>query len=167
MRETRRIRGDYELGVEDFRQRAVFADEIGRFAYAVDLHPTTLEETAACNHAFERLRLAPGESYGIPYRILTPVGLRNVLSAGRCVSADRAVLGSLRVMPGAFLTGQAAGVAAAMVAGDDGDVHALAVPELQRRLHALGAWLPNRGTAAPPATGNDEAIALAATGTER
>ena len=143
VRETRRIRGDYELTVDDFRARASFADEIGRFAYAVDLHPTTLDESDECERTFERLRLAPGESYGVPYRVLTPRGLRNVLAAGRCVSADRAVLGSLRVMPGAFLTGQAAGVAAAMAARDGSDVHALDVVELRRRLHALGAWLPS------------------------
>jgi hypothetical protein len=143
VRETRRIRGDYELCVDDFRRRAVFADEIGRFAYAVDLHPTTLDDSEACERTFERLRLAPGESYGVPYRVLTPQGLRNVLAAGRCVSADRAVLGSLRVMPGAFLTGQAAGVAAAMAARDGSDVHTLNVAELRRRLQALGAWLPS------------------------
>lgn len=165
IRETRRIRGDYELTVADYRARAVFADEIGRFSYAVDLHPTTLEETDACHRTFERLRLAPGESYGIPFRVLTPVGLRNVLSAGRCVSADRAVLGSLRVIPGAFITGQAAGTAAAMVAADGGDAHALPVAALQERLAALGAWLPNRGRT-PPVPGNATAAELAGAGQE-
>ena len=36
------------------------------------------------------MRLGKGESYGIPYRILTPLGLDNVLVAGRCVSTDKA-----------------------------------------------------------------------------
>lgn len=150
IRETRRIRGAYELSVEDFRRRAVFADEIGRFAYAVDLHPTTLDESEECHRTFERLRMGPGESYGIPFRILQPVGLANVLCAGRCVSADRAVLGSLRVMPGSFLTGQAAGVGAALAA-DGTDIHDLDPAAVRRRLRALGAWLPETAPDIPVA----------------
>jgi hypothetical protein len=163
VRETRRIGGDYELCVDDFRRRAVFDDEIGRYAYAVDLHPVDLDDSEECHQTFERLRLAPGESYGIPYRCLTPRTLSNVLVAGRCLSADRAVQGSLRVMPGCYITGQAAGVAAAMVATGQGDAHTVEVRELQRRLKKLGAYLPNldkpvpaplatSATAAAPAT---------------
>jgi hypothetical protein len=63
--------------------------------------------------------------------------------AGRCVSTDQLVHGSLRVMPGCFITGQAAGVAAAMCANDAKSVRAADVKELQRRLKALGAYLPN------------------------
>ncbi|MBN8524952.1 MAG: FAD-dependent oxidoreductase [Planctomycetes bacterium] len=149
IRETRRIVGDYELVLDDFLGKAVFPDEIGRYCYPVDVHASTIEEAVTpTNDHFERLRLKPGESYGIPYRVLTPRGLANVLAAGRCVSADRMVLGSLRVMPGCYITGQAAGAAAAMTAAGGGDVHALAVPELQRRLAAMGAWLPNRNAVA-------------------
>lgn len=143
VRETRRITGDYQLTVDDFLAKAVFDDEIGRYCYPVDVHASTIEEAVTpTNDHFERLRLRPGESYGIPFRILTPRGLRNVLSAGRCVSADRLVLGSLRVMPGCYITGQAAGVGAALAAGGT-DVHQLPVRTVQRRLQALGCHLPN------------------------
>lgn len=40
VRETRRISGDYVLSVDDFKRRAVFDDEIGRYCFPVDLHPT-------------------------------------------------------------------------------------------------------------------------------
>jgi len=151
IRETRRIGGDYELTLDDFLARAVFADEIGRYCYPVDVHASTIEDAQDPNNDdFERLRLKPGESYGIPYRILTPRGLRNVLAAGRCVSADRMVLGSLRVMPGCYITGQAAGVAAAMSAGGT-DAPTLPVDDLLERLHRLGAYLPNRGGGRPAA----------------
>jgi ribulose 1,5-bisphosphate synthetase/thiazole synthase len=144
VRETRRITGDYELAIADFLRQAVFDDEIGRYCYPVDVHASTIEEAVTpTNNDFERLRLKPGESYGVPFRILTPHGLKNVLTAGRCVSADRMVLGSLRVMPGCYITGQAAGTAAAMVASSGSDVHALPVRDLQRRLVAMGAYLPN------------------------
>jgi len=91
----------------------------------------------------EVLRYKKGESYGIPYRILTPRKLENVLVAGRCVSADHMVHGSIRVMPGCFITGQAAGIAAAMSAQQNISTHRVDVEDLQRRLKAYGAYLPN------------------------
>jgi len=62
--------------------------------------------------------------------------------AGRCISAAREMLASVRVMPCCFVTGQAAGVAAAMAAAG-GDTRALAAAELRRRLRRLGAYLPD------------------------
>ncbi len=72
-----------------------------------------------------------------------PRKLANVLVAGRCVSTDRYMQSSIRVMPGCFITGQAIGVAAAMAAQKGCDTRAVPVPELQQRLKALGAYLPN------------------------
>jgi hypothetical protein len=116
VRETRRIVGEYVLNFEDYRSRASFEDEIGRFAYPVDIHSATTDP-AAQKHVEEELRattLGRGESYGIPYRSLVVQGLANLLVAGRCMSADRAVQSSIRVMPGCFITGQAAGVGGAL-----------------------------------------------------
>lgn len=145
LRETRRIVGDYVLNLEDFKTRAVFEDEIGRYNYPVDIHASTpnVEDFAQFEEEFATLRYKDGESYGIPYRILTPQGLDNVLVAGRCVSADRFLQGSIRVMPGCYITGQAAGIAAALAASDGDSVHDVEVVELQRRLKNLGAYLPN------------------------
>jgi len=133
------------LNLNDFQARAVFADEIGRYAYPVDIHASdpSAETHAKFMEAFQSLRLNPGESYGIPYRTLTPKGLSNVLVAGRCISTDRAVQGSVRVMPGCYITGQAAGVAAALASRKDLDVHAVDVTEVQGRLKEMGAYLPN------------------------
>ncbi len=146
IRETRRITGDYVLNLGDFKARAIFDDEIGRYCYPVDIHPLTPSKESY--EQFEREfcrenRCAKGESYGIPYRTLTPKGLDNVLVSGRCISADRYVQGSVRTMPGCYITGQAAGVAAAPAVETGADVHALEVGEIQRRLVALGACLPN------------------------
>lgn len=145
IRETRRIIGDYILNIEDFRNQSVFEDEIGRYSYPVDIHiaKPDKESYEAFHKEFTTMRLGKGESYGIPYRILTPEGLENVLVAGRCVSTDRNMQASIRVMPGCYITGQAAGVAAAMVAADGGNAHLLAVRDLQVRLRGLGAYLPN------------------------
>lgn len=145
LRETRRIMGDYVLCLEDFRNRAVFEDEIGRYSYPVDIHSPTPDQEAQeqAREEFVNLRYQRGESYGIPYRCLIPRGLRNVLVSGRCVSCDRYLQGSIRVMPGCFITGQAAGVAAALAAERATDTRGVEVRELQARLKAMGAFLPN------------------------
>jgi ribulose 1,5-bisphosphate synthetase/thiazole synthase len=91
LRETRRIIGDYVLCLEDFRNRAAFQDEIGRYAYPVDIHASSPDKESfeKFEEEFATLRYQDGESYGIPYRTLTPKGLDNVLVAGRCISTDR------------------------------------------------------------------------------
>ena len=145
LRETRRILGDYVLSLKDFKSRAVFDDEIGRYCYPVDIHASSPDEEAfdQFEEEFRNLRYEKGESYGIPYRILTPLGLDNVLVAGRCVSSDRYILGSIRVMPGCYITGQAAGMAAAMAVEKNTSTRGIDVKELQERLKELGAFLPN------------------------
>ena len=146
VRETRRILGDYVLSLDDYKRRATFPDEIGRYAYPIDNHPVRPGKDTYEQHRKEfdeTLRYGKGESYGIPYRTLTPRGLDNVLVAGRCVSVNRMVYGSIRVMPGCFITGQAAGVAAAVASSKQLAPRAIDVKELQARLKKLGAYLPN------------------------
>lgn len=146
VRETRRVLGDYVLNLDDYKKRASFPDEIGRYAYSVDIHPLRPGKDTYEQHRKEfdeELRYKKGESYGIPYRILTPRGLDNVLVAGRCVSTDQKVHGSLRVMPGCFITGQAAGIAAALAAQQKISTHQVDVKDLQQKLKKFGAYLPN------------------------
>ncbi len=145
VRETRRIVGDYILNIEDFRGTSSFEDEIGRYSYPIDIHIAKPDKESYDNFhkEFTTMRLGKGQSYGIPYRVLTPKGLANVLVAGRCVSTDRNMQASLRVMPGCFITGQAAGVAAAMVAQAGTHTRGIEIRDLQARLQAMGAYLPN------------------------
>ncbi|MHC4911728.1 MAG: FAD-dependent oxidoreductase [Planctomycetota bacterium] len=145
IRETRRIRGDYVMTVDDYKRRASFADEIGRYNNEVDIHSSSADpkEQEKVKRIFEKLRYKEGESYGIPYRALRPVGLENVLVAGRCISTDRYVQGSIRVMPGCFITGQAAGAAAALAAAKGASTRGVDVKQLEQRLKDMGAFLPN------------------------
>ena len=146
IRETRRIMGDYMLCLDDFKGRSSFEDEIGRYCYPVDIHvsrPNDEGEYQRFAKEFAEMRYKKGESYGIPYRTLTPRGLNNVLVAGRSISTDRFLQGSIRVMPGCYITGQAAGIAATMAANTDHNVHTVNVPELQQKLLKAGAMLPN------------------------
>ena len=88
-----------------------------------------------------------GESHGIPYRCLTPKGIHNVLVAGRSISCDRAVQGSVRVMPVCLAMGEAAGMAAAHAKEQRSpDVHTVDVQRLRKRLKAEGACQPDQPT---------------------
>lgn len=147
IRESRRFVCDYMLAEEDFLKRAVFEDEIGRYSYPIDLHAAKADAEAfrkMWDEYQKKFRYKKGESYGIPFRSLVPVSFTNALVAGRCLGATRKMQASIRVMPGCFITGQAAGAAAALAAKKgDGTVRAVAVPEIQSALKRLGAYLPH------------------------
>lgn len=142
VRESRRVVCDYMLGVNDFMTRANFDDEVGRYCYPVDIHvmDTGTDEYRRFQQEYASMRYKTGESYGIPYRSLLPVSFSNVLVAGRCMGTDRQMEASIRVMPGCFITGQAAGAAAAL-ATEKKDVRTVDPAALQQALLAGGAYL--------------------------
>jgi hypothetical protein len=132
VRDSRRIEGDYTFTVEDWRQRKSFDDEIGRNCYYIDIHKS----------GYPAVHYGKGESHGIPYRCLTPKGLKNLLTAGRCISTDEEAFGSLRVMPPCLVTGEAAGMAAVhAVKQSKNDVHKIDVQYLRKRLKEEGQYL--------------------------
>ena len=143
VRESRRIKCDYTLCVNDFISRADFDDEIGRYCYPIDIHVmnTSGEEYERFKNEYYNLRYKKGESYGIPYRSLVPVSFDNVLTAGRCMGTDRQMEASVRVMPGCFITGQAAGAAASIAADCGGEVRRVDIKLLQKTLAERGAYL--------------------------
>ena len=145
LRETRRICGDYRLTRDDYCRRATFPDEIGRYAYPIDIHAssTSPEDQQRVLQELAATQYQPGENYGIPYRTLLPRGLENLAVAGRSISCDRAMQSSLRVMPACFLTGQAAGTAAALSMPSHGVLRAVKPDTLRAVLRQkLGAFLP-------------------------
>ncbi len=160
IRETRRVVGDAYLTIEDYLAARSFPDEICRTAYGLDVHGSskenairattkTIDELKANNQQITR-NLKPGTSLGVPYRCLTPKGLRNILVAGRSISTDRRVNGTVRIMACCLNTGEAAGIAAAMAAKNTGDVHAVSASEVRETLKAYGAYLPNPEDAREP-----------------
>lgn len=156
IRETRRILGDYVLRAEDYLERRSFDDEISRNCYFIDMHLTKEEARSKgeLDAALRFDRYLRGESHGIPYRCLTPHGLKNVLVAGRSISCDRAVQGSVRIMPVCLATGEAAGMAAVHALRlAEVDVHAVDTDRLRSRLREVGAYLPDASSCAARAAG--------------
>jgi hypothetical protein len=75
----------------------------------------------------------------LPYAIMLPTPVENLICPGRAVSVERDVLGPLRVMAPCMAMGEAAGCAAALAGGGSfADVDAGA---LRRRLRQFGAVL--------------------------
>lgn len=144
IRESRRIVGDYTLTVDDYLSKATFPDEICRNSYYLDIHYTKEElEKKAKGEIDDDKRCArygPGESHGIPYRSLLPKGIKNVVVAGRSISCDKRIQGSVRVMPVCLAMGEAAGIAAVYAANDNCDVHAVNTDKLRQRLREFGAY---------------------------
>jgi len=149
IRETRRIVGDYMLTADDFVARRSFDDEICRNCYYIDVHNTKEDAEKVSNNEIDFTELykdavhyEKGESHGVPYRCLTPKGLNNVLIAGRSVSSDHVINGSLRVMPVCLAMGEAAGIAAYMAVNAGNDVRKVNVNDLREKLRKHGAYLP-------------------------
>ena len=142
IRESRRILCDYTLKSRDFLARRKFGDEIGRYCYPIDIHimNTSDEEMERFNKEYRGMRYNDGESYGIPLRSLIPRSFTNAFTAGRCMGADRKMEASIRVMPGCYITGQAAGCAAAM-AVTSGEARSVMAADLQHILWREGAWI--------------------------
>jgi len=80
-------------------------------------------------------------SISVPYGALLPAGLDGILGAGRHVSCDASSHTFLREIPQCWLTGQAAGIAAALAAATDRTPREVAPDAIQRELMRQGAYL--------------------------
>ena len=135
IRETRRVRGLYQLTESDVLDCASFDDTIGVNGWPLELHLKgdvefrwpKIPESRGFNH--------------LPYRMTVPPSLDNLWVAGRCASMTHEAQSAARVTGAFFVMGQAAGTAVdlALQAGcAAGEVN---VHSLQARLEAAGAYL--------------------------
>jgi hypothetical protein len=77
----------------------------------------------------------------IPYGALVPRKVDNILAAGRCISAERKMADLIRVIPPCFVTGHAAGVAAAVSLQDGCLVREVEVAKVQKILKEQDAYM--------------------------
>ena len=113
IRMTRKIVGEYELSHTEDHQ--YFEDSIGMVSNWKKRGPV----------------------YEVPFRTLYSNVVKNLIVAGRCTSVDETLWDVMRVIPCCAVTGQAAGIAAAMT----DDFSMLDVKELQERLIKDGVVL--------------------------
>jgi len=145
VRDSRRIKGEYILDLEDYLDKRKFPDQICLNAQSMDLHvkDTSKEEYARfTKEFFDTFSYGPGEYFGIPYGVLVPRGSQNLWVAGRIVSCDEKVHSSIRMMPVCYTTGQAAGTAAVQAIRTGQTACTLNTRTLVETLRENGAILP-------------------------
>ncbi|HTE81923.1 MAG TPA: FAD-dependent oxidoreductase [Reyranella sp.] len=128
-RESRHIDAVYQLTWQDVVAGRAIDDAIALGAWGIEWHD---------RKTFESTFVYPPDkgTYPIPLRCLASRDTTNLFAAGRLADADQKAGAALRVMGTAFATGQAAGVAAALVA-EHGEHDASAVRAVLRRQGAL------------------------------
>ena len=77
----------------------------------------------------------------LPYRMLTPEGIDNLLVAGRCASMTHDGQSAARVSGACFAMGEAAGAAAALALSGNTIPREIAVDRLQTQLKQQGAFI--------------------------
>ena len=110
IRMTRKIVGEYELS--DKEMHKYFDDSIGMVSDWKKRGPV----------------------YEVPYRTLYSAKVKNLICAGRCTSVNETMWDIMRVIPCCAVTGEAAGIAAAMT----NDFASLDIKLLQEKLRAGG-----------------------------
>lgn len=125
IRETRRIVGGYTLTNQDIYQRARFEDTIGVFPVYAD--GDGVKEIPFTDAYFQ-----------VPFRILTPQNVENILAAGRCISGERTAVPTTRQMDFCMVTGQAAGAASALSIRQNVASRDVDIPSLQKELQRQG-----------------------------
>jgi len=125
IRESRKIIGAYEITEHDVRNEARFDDSIGIFpefldAYGVVILPTT------------------GRYFHVPYGIILPQKIENLLVAGRCVAGDKISHAATRQMMCCAVTGQGAGTAAAVSLKDNVTCREVDISKVQKTLKKQG-----------------------------
>lgn len=138
VRESRRILGKYILTEKDLMENTPFEDTIALCSYPVDIHPA---KGALTGTSYKKEHTDVAAVYEIPYRILLPLKIENLLTAGRCVSATHEALGAIRIMPSVFAMAQAAGTAAALASAKGILPGAIDRKELQRVLQEQNQYL--------------------------
>ena len=145
IRESRRIMGEYVLTEDDVKGQREFADAICYGSFFVDIHRIDGPGMDATSWSPPN-----GFKYQIPYRVLVPLRVDNLLTAGRCVSCTHVALGSIRVMAPCIAMGEAAGTAAALSLKQGTTPRQLDPAALQAQLRSQGGIL-NEHDIRPPA----------------
>jgi hypothetical protein len=135
IRETRRIIGHYQLTETDVLQCASFDDTIGVNGWMIEEHVA-----GDVKFVFQDIPHARGFNH-LPYRMLLPLKVGNLLVAGRCGSMTHMGQSAARVSGACFVMGQAAGTAAAQAINAGVLPRAVDVAALQQQLEVDGAFL--------------------------
>ena len=111
VRESRRIKAEYILTADDILHYRKFPDGIAVSDYYMDVHDGDVDHRSKMKYID-----APGAEryYEIPFRSLIPLGIDNLLCAGRCSGTDFYAQSTTRIQHTCKYMGEAAGIGAAL-----------------------------------------------------
>lgn len=139
IRESHRILAEHQVTRQEILTGYRFEDSVIQGTYPIDIHKPdgpgiTFERlTGVCDVVDGKRQTTRSRwddqpldaayrdtlCWCVPYRSQIPIGLANVLAAGRCIGACHDSAGAIRVMVNAMQLGQSAGTAAAMAQTSD------------------------------------------------
>lgn len=127
-RDSRKIIGRSTLTEADVRGQRRCDDSIGIFPEFIDGHGVLVLPTT-------------GRYFQIPFGVIVPEKIENLLAAGRIIAGEKIAHAATRSMMCCALTGQAAGVAAAVSLADGVNVSEVDVSRVQSVLREQGVRL--------------------------
>jgi len=125
IRDTRKIDAVYNMTEADVREQGRFDDSIGIYPEFIDGYGILILPTT-------------GRYFQIPYRNLLPKGVKNLLVAGRSTGGDRVSHAATRNMSCCAVTGQGAGIAAAMSLHSNRELDRIELSSVQAELERQG-----------------------------
>ncbi len=125
IRDTRKVDCHYNMTEIDVREQGRFEDSIGIFPEFIDGYGILILPTT-------------GRYFQVPYRNLLPKGIDNLLVAGRATGGDKISHAATRNMACCAVSGQGAGVAAALSLKANTPLERLDVGAVQRTLDDQG-----------------------------
>jgi hypothetical protein len=134
IRETRRVTGHYNLTRDDVLSCASFEDTIGVNGWPIEAH-------VAGDVVWDWPDIGSRGFNHLPYRMLLPLKIDNLLVAGRCASMTHEGQSAARVSGACFVMGEAAATAAHLALGAGVDPAHLDVRRLQQTLDKNGVFL--------------------------
>lgn len=154
VRETRRVRGRYVLDQPELARQATFPDTVARIwrhmAEGRDWHKAEGGEGAP-GDAVYRTATTSITWFEIPWRVFTPNGVEGMTVGGRVLSVTHDADMWTRGQYCCLVTGQVAGISAALAASKGISPGALDVAELQRALVSQGIDIGSAAAVPQPA----------------
>lgn len=147
-RDSRRIVGLHKLTIEEMEAQTHYEDTIAVFPRFYDMlspDANMFGDETVKGRGYEGYIYEPVKDdrhFEIPYRSLVPVNVKNLLVAGRCISADHVAESGTRAVSLCMMTGEAAGIAASLAVEAGADVADVDVKTLQQRLRANNINIP-------------------------
>ena len=120
------MQGLYTLTGVDLMEGREFACPVARCAHPMDIH-----NAASSRQTLTRLE----KPAYVPHTALIPQYVTNLIAAGRCISADREALASLRVQGTLMSVGEGAGILGALACQNNCKAYEISEEQLKCELN--------------------------------